>query len=244
MIKKQSLFWIYLSILLSFILFFLMANAALERNERLGLISQIAEFMPRVGAPGYEHFDLNKEETKLLNKMIEEMLKKSYYFAEDLTKIYVLLYIKHDTMPHDFLSEKQRQIFIQKISQVVPKDFDTKVRQIRLLKYGLGINNVGELKNPLGVCEKDGLLLNDFNWETLERIDGFFEIINFCKIDYKGNINLKRINELLSMADNASKEHFKEHGLNNVPVYVNDCSPAKNGNETYHCLYFKNPEQK
>jgi hypothetical protein len=157
--------------LLSLILFLLITDVLSERNGNAELMSRIAEFMPQAGMPGYEHFDLSKEDAKLLDKAIERWLKEPHYSPEDLTKIYVLLYIKHDTMPHDYISEAQRQIFIQKISQAAPENFDDKARQIRLLKYGLGINNISELKNPTNICERDNLFLDDFNWETLKGID-------------------------------------------------------------------------
>jgi hypothetical protein len=216
-------------------------NDLSERTKSVGLMSHIVEIMPRLGKPGYEHFNLDEKEVKILNKTINSSLKKPYYSFKDIGQIYALLYVKHDIMPHDYLSESQRQIFIQKISQFVPENFNIKGQQIRLLKYGLGINNVGELKNARNICQKNTLFLDDFDWETLARIDYFFEIINFCKMEYREDINFKRINELLMTSSSLSfSGHFKEHGLNNVPVYVNDCSPAKNGNEAYHCLYFKN----
>ncbi len=192
-------------------------------------------YIGQAGQPGTKSFELRKDDRKNLDKIISNLLEKPTFQPVDLGILFICLYMLHDINPADYLTQSQRNVFIKKVSNTKPVDLDNQITQIRTLKYCLGINKAEEL-DAFGSVLPVFNFLNEFNWETLIRIDGYFEIINFFGLKHPSEINQSRIDELTKAT---TSRHFFEHGLNNVPVYVDDSSRAKNQNESYHCLFFK-----
>ncbi|KKT76653.1 MAG: hypothetical protein UW72_C0003G0002 [Parcubacteria group bacterium GW2011_GWF2_44_7] len=204
-------------------------------NERKELFLRMRAYIGQAGQPGTKSFELRKDDRKNLDKIISNLLEKPTFQPVDLGILFICLYMLHDINPADYLTQSQRNVFIKKVSNTKPVDLDNQITQIRTLKYCLGINKAEEL-DAFGSVLPVFNFLNEFNWETLIRIDGYFEIINFFGLKHPSEINQSRIDELTKAT---TSRHFFEHGLNNVPVYVDDSSRAKNQNESYHCLFFK-----
>ncbi len=191
-----------------------------------------------------DHPDFSiKVEKDVLDSKINIYQKKDIYSEKDMEILWKLLRFKKDFYRYDYLTEDQRKEFIEKIAEADIKNFYGKFLQVNLLKYRLGLNSFEELSDWLEdedmVCQEDNLFVNQVDWDNLFQVGAYFDIVHFCSLDYSQE-DLNRLNLALKNAtDQMLKTHFLEHGINNVPVYVNDCSRAKNLNEENHCLFFK-----
>lgn len=183
-----------------------------------------------------------------VNKKINNLFLKEDYSEDDLGLLWKLLFIKMDKMDkktYDYITEGMRKIFCEKIIKTKINSPKGRYYQVDLLKYKLGINNAGELKKYVGdgnVCDNNNLnnsFFNYINWGELRHVSIYFDVINFCELNYTQN-DVDRLNLLINVSnDDNLKQHTIEHGVNDVPVYVNDCSRATNLNEEYHCLFFQ-----
>ena len=189
----------------------------------------------------YPDYSIKFKEDILDNK-INFYQEKNVYSGEDMKVLWKLLRFKKNFYRYDYLTEDQRKEFIKKIIEADITNFYHKFLQINLLKYKLGINNFEELSNYLEdehiVCQKDNLFINRSDWNNLFQVGSYFDIIHFCNLNYSQE-DVNRLNLVLKSTTDQRRVHFLEHGINDVPVYVNDCSQAKNFNEENHCLFFK-----
>jgi len=189
---------------------------------------------------GYPDF-LKKADKVLLDYKINYYQKKENYSKDEVQILWKLLYIKKHFYKHDYLSEQTRKNFVSKIAKQETDNFLRKYFQINILKYKLGMNNISELENYLGeqvdICHSDNLFLEQTDWNNVWQVGVYFDIVHFCKIAY-GQQEIEKLNFVLKNNDLSSNSHLREHGINDVPVYVNDCDQAQNINEKYHCLFF------
>jgi hypothetical protein len=87
------------------------------------------------------------------------------------------------------------------------------------------------------------LFIDDADWSDLWDIGVYFDIVNFCSLNFS-NDDTNRLKLILKKSKNSDlKEHVIEHGVHNILVHVNDCSIAKNKHEKYHCLIFNKKDQ-
>lgn len=161
--------------------------------------------------------------------------------SEDMEKLWKLLWIKKDISKKDYITEEKRARFIEKTSYFSPSNLDQSYYQFNTLKYKLGINNIEELETylnkKLDLCNSKKLFIKNIKWNDSFKVGYYFDVIHFCNLNYS-NLDEQRLNSLTSSKNDELTIHLKEHGITDVPVYVNDCSKATNENEKYHCLFF------
>lgn len=189
---------------------------------------------------GYPDF-LKKADKALLDYKIDYYQKKENYSKDEVQILWKLLYIKKHFYKHVYLSEQTRKNFVGKVAKQEIDNFLHKYFQINILKYKLGINNISGLENYLeeqvDICHNDNLFLEQTDWNNVWQVGVYFDIVHFCEIAY-GQQEIEKLNLVLENNDLPSDSHLREHGINDVPVYVNDCDQAQNANEEYHCLFF------
>tara|TARA_Y100000031_G_C8144829_1_gene349401 strand:+ start:143 stop:889 length:747 start_codon:yes stop_codon:yes gene_type:complete len=189
----------------------------------------------------YPYF-LEKTAQELLDYKIDYYQKKQDYSKDDLEILWKVLFIKKDFYKDDYITEQTRRIFIDKVAKQKIDDFSHKYFQINILKYKLGMNNILELENYLkqkvGACDRDNLFLEQTGWDNVWQVGVYFDIVHFCKITF-GQQEIEKLNLVLKENSSSPRtSHVQDHGINDVPVYINDCSQAKDENEEYHCLFF------
>ena len=224
--KKDSIFLLFLFLLVFLIIFYD------EIRVDLLLLTGYPTFLRQSG----------ENDLDVINDKIPYYQEKDRYSGKDLDTLYKILWIKKEYSKYSYLSEQQRHIFIDKVSKYEPRNLWEKYLQINLLKYKLGLNNFEELNNYLSkkiqVCEKDNLFLNTVDWNDLFEVGVYFDIVHFCKLNFSEN-DVIRLEQVLSKSKEYELiKHVKEHGVNDVLVYVNNCTLAMDSNEIYHCLFF------
>lgn len=178
----------------------------------------------------------------VLDTRISEFQTKANYTGWDMIYLWKLLWMKKEFYPHEYISEDQRSGFADKIARAHISNLDVKYVQVNTLKYKLGINNISELQDYSGekypVCDDDNLFLEQVNWTKASESGFYFDIVHFCGLDFTKQDVERLLTAIESEDDPKTRGHALEHGVNDVPVYINDCSMAKTENERYHCLFF------
>jgi hypothetical protein len=205
-----------------------------KEEKLIGYIQNVMSCNPQCS-----RIELNDDDKVFLGENIKSLISKNNYSTEELRKIMLLLYAKNDISKYDYISESDRNLLINNIINYAPTNIIDKRLQIYLFKYSLGINNVNELEKYINkdasVCNTK--FLDEINWSSYNTINSYFDIKNFCLVE-NDSTDKKRLLEFIRSSKDSRISHLKEHGIIDVPVYVNGCSKAKDKNEKYHCLFF------
>lgn len=189
---------------------------------------------------------LEIDDEEFINKKLSEIHSKESLSDSDMETLWKLLWAKKDNFRNHYLSTDQRIGLIEKSVQYSPSDIYHAYLKFNVLKYKLGVNNLTELSrfSSSDVCAFENLTLDHIQKDNLFEMSAYFDILHFCEIDYTDE-DIEYLNTAIKKSnDFAIKKHALEHGVNDVPVYVNNCSMAKGMNEKYHCLFFYSGESR
>ncbi|MFW5746596.1 MAG: hypothetical protein ACOCWQ_03530 [Nanoarchaeota archaeon] len=145
------------------------------------------------------------------------------------------LWILKDQYRFDYITHAQRNELISQLSRAEPQNLEDHYIILNTLKYKLGINSKEGLADP-SICQYAPLV----NWSDPWHASVGFDYLHFCKI----SLSEQHVHAYHQLTAEIGKDadhdvlHLQEHGVNDVPVYINDCSSARNENEAYHCLFF------
>jgi len=185
-----------------------------------------------------EEFSSSLLDYKILEMSLEE------FEESGLKRLWKLLWIKKEFYRNDYISEELRQGFVQRVSEIETSSLDTRYYQFNILKYKLGVANVGGLASfgvnveaaKANICS-DFSVLEEVDWLDAMEVSKAIELKFFCGITPSPEeFEKARFAVENSLGD--AVQHCAEHCFEDVPVYVNDCSRAENENEEYHCLFF------
>lgn len=217
--KTRNLLWFVLVIVAFIVGFSQTPNCKLQRDYPVFLEIEDAEF---------------------IDKKINQIRGTDSLSDPDTEKLWKLLWAKKDNFRNQYLSMRQRRDLIEKIANYTPPDFYHAYLKFNLLKYKLGVNNLTQLSgiSESDVCRPGDLHLQEAQNDNLFEMSAYFDILHFCGIDYTKK-DVENLNTAIKKSgDEVTRKHAMEHGVNDVPVFVNNCSKAKGLNEKYHCLFF------
>ena len=180
--------------------------------------------------------------TDTLTLITEKFVAKEEFSFEDIHRLRGILLLKKENDQKNYLTEDQRRQLADNAEKSPSFDLMTKFEHVDLFKYLLGLNNIDELERYLdresGFCAPEDLFLTENKWNNDSQVGAYFDVLNFCRIPISQSDKDKLAGYLNTMSNESYAIHLRQHGINDVPVYVNDCSPAKDENERYHCLFF------
>ena len=156
--------------------------------------------------------------------------------------LWKLLWTKKDNFRKDYLTFEQRKRLIKKVASFSPSNYDEVYLKFNILKYKLGVNNMSQLKRlhlDKGVCDKESLYFNSIDWDDVYDVSTYFDVAHFCGFNYSEDKVEKLSKAIETTEDEMMAKHAKEHGVNEVRVYINNCENATGANEKYHCLFFQ-----
>ena len=186
-----------------------------------------------VKSVGYPQFLISIPNEKLSSE-INKVSEGERLSSNEVEYLWKLLWIKKEFYPKQYLTNKEREIIVERIKNVKPNNLYENYLQTNILRYELGINDDSEL-NESSVCVH--LFLNETNWDDLFDVAVYFDVLHFCDITVT-ELDLRKLNQTMSNAKvSVSYQHCMEHCANDIQVKVNDCDNTQ-GHESYHCLYF------
>jgi len=180
-------------------------------------------------------------DSPLLDRVISSHARPRQLSSDDLAFLWKALWIKKDNAPA-YISETLRKVLVRKVSWALIRTLRDTYLQIDLLKYKLGINDNQELRRYLGeetpACRVAENMIENVHTDNLFEVSTYFDVVHFCKLSAPVAMQVT-LGQLLQKTRSFYSGHVREHGIHDVPVYVNDCSQAADENERYHCLFFQ-----
>ena len=164
----------------------------------------------------------------------------------DMEILWKLLWMKKEFHPDLYITNGWRNLLIGRVAGVQSSSLQSAYYQFNILKYKLGINNSGELRNlnPVAAellnenaCKNIELFAQEVDLDDSCSVSHLIEAKFFCGIELAEQDRMAA-EKVISEKLGDCVGHCSEHCFEDVPVYVNDCNLAANDNEKYHCLFF------